>query len=172
VHALANVTAASFQATSWVQRRRGRRLAGAALSAVGLGVTVCAGYLGGHLSLVRGVGVNHTAFEEAVTEWTDVAAQSSLTDRTPVRVMANDVPVVLVQLDGTVHALSATCVHAGGPLDEGTMVHGDCLRCPWHGSEFRLADGQVERGPAAVDQPSWEVKVAAGRVHVRSGSTV
>ena len=168
VHALANVTAALLQATSWAARRRGRRLTGAALSGAGLGVTVCAGYLGGHLSLVRGIGVSHTAFEPEVTEWTDVADSASLADGTPVRVTAGGVPVVLVRHADTVHALSATCVHAGGPLDEGTVVRDGCVRCPWHGSTFRLADGTVVRGPAAVDQPSWEVKVEDGRVRVRS----
>ena len=68
---------------------------------------------------------------------------------------------------GTVHALSATCVHAGGPLDEGEIVDG-CIRCPWHSSTYALADGRVIRGPAASDQPVWEVRVEEGRVYVRS----
>ena len=63
-----------LQSWSWLARRQGRRLTGMMLSTAGLGVTVGAAYLGGHLSFVRGVGVDHTAFEAAVTEWTDVAA--------------------------------------------------------------------------------------------------
>jgi hypothetical protein len=79
-----------------------------ALSGMGLGITVCASYLGGHLSYVRGVGVNNTAFEQAVTEWTDVAAVSALSPDKPMRVTAGEVPVVLVQHDGALYALSAT----------------------------------------------------------------
>jgi nitrite reductase/ring-hydroxylating ferredoxin subunit len=86
-------------------------------------------------------------------------------------VKAKGVPVVLVQRDDTVYALSATCVHAGGPLDEGELVDGNCIRCPWHGSTFELDGGAVVRGPAAMDQPSWEVKIEDGRVLVRSSSS-
>jgi nitrite reductase/ring-hydroxylating ferredoxin subunit/uncharacterized membrane protein len=167
VHALSNLTATALQSGSWLARRRGRRLTGMALSTAGLGVTLGAAYLGGHLSFVRGVGVNHTAFDDTVTEWTDVAALSDLSPDKPVRSSASGVPVMLVQHSGTVHALSATCVHAGGPLDEGEIVDG-CIRCPWHSSTFVLADGKVVRGPAASDEPAWEVRVDEGRVYVRS----
>ncbi|WP_063780572.1 Rieske 2Fe-2S domain-containing protein [Nonomuraea sp. SBT364] len=170
VHALCNVTATVMQAASWVARGRGRRRAGMVLSGAGLAMTAVGSYLGGRLSLVHGVGVNHTAFQGTITEWTDVAALSALGDGRPLRVTADGVPVMLVQADGVLHALSATCTHAGGPLDEGAVVGDDCVRCPWHGSVFRLADGKVKRGPATVDAPRWDVKVHDGRVLVRSAT--
>ncbi|MFF2509439.1 Rieske 2Fe-2S domain-containing protein [Streptomyces sp. NPDC058067] len=170
VHALLNVTASAVQASSWIARRRGRRGLGIALTGAGLCVTACSAYLGGHLSLSRGVGVNHTAFQPAVEDWTDVAAVSDIGDGEPLRVTAVGVPVVLVRHEGVLYALSATCTHAGGPLDEGRIVDDGCIRCPWHGSVFRLTDGKVTRGPAAVDEPRWEVKTDGGRVHVRSAT--
>ena len=124
-------------------------------------------YLGGHLSFTRGVGVNHTAFEPRVTQWTDVASLAGLTPDKPIRVVADGVPVVLVRRDGEIYALSATCVHAGGPLDEGQLVDGR-VRCPWHGSTFRLSDGSAVRGPAATDEPSWQVRIQGDRIQVRS----
>ncbi len=172
VHAVCNVTAAAVQAASWVARRRGRHRAGAVLGGAGLGITACAAYLGGHLSFVRGVGVNHTAFEHTVEEWTDVAALSGLQEGRPHRVTAGGVPVVLVQHEGFVSAISATCTHAAGPLDEGEVVDGECIRCPWHGSVFRLLDGTVRRGPATVAAPRWDVKVDdEGRVYVRAATS-
>jgi nitrite reductase/ring-hydroxylating ferredoxin subunit/uncharacterized membrane protein len=170
VHALANVTATVAQAASWVARRKGLRVTGMALSGVGLGIAAFAAHLGGHLVLARGVGVSHTAFEPDVTDWTDVAALSDLNEGKPVRVTPGGVPVVLVHQDGSLYALSADCVHAGGPLDEGTVTADGCIRCPWHGSVFRLADGRATRGPASGDQPSWQVKVDDGRVLVRSSA--
>ncbi|MGH9056895.1 MAG: Rieske 2Fe-2S domain-containing protein [Acidimicrobiales bacterium] len=169
VHALSILTATTLQAGSWLARRRGRRLRGVGLSTAGLGVTLGAAYLGGHLSFVRGVGVNHTAFDDTVTDWIDVAAVSELTADKPIRVRPGGVPVMLVRHDGTVHALSATCVHAGGPLDEGEILDG-CVRCPWHSSRFALADGRVLRGPASLDQPTWQVRVDQERVYVRSSA--
>ena len=169
VHALSNVTGTVLQSCSWLARWRGRRLTGMALSTAGLGITLGAAYLGGQLSFVRGVGINHTAFDATVTDWTEVAAVSELTPDKPVRVSAGGVPVVVVLHEGAVHALSATCTHAGGPLDEGDIVDGS-VRCPWHSSRFALTDGKVLRGPAVSDEPAWEVRVDDGRVAVRSHS--
>lgn len=168
IHAASNVTALVLQTSSWLARRRGRRTTGILLSGAGLAAVGVGGYLGGHLSYALGVGVNHTAFETPTDEWTDVAAESDLTEGTPVRVDAAGVPVVLVRRGGTVHALSAVCTHAGGPLDEGTLTADGCIRCPWHGSEFRLSDGAVARGPASVPEPAWQVQVRDGRVSVRA----
>jgi nitrite reductase/ring-hydroxylating ferredoxin subunit/uncharacterized membrane protein len=167
VHALLNGVASLLQIASWVSRARGNRSLGVRLSLVAFGLTTASAYLGGHLSLVRGTGVNHTAFETAEEQWFDVAAADALRDDVPMRVMADGVPVMLVRQRGTVWALSATCTHAGGPLDEGMLVDG-CVKCPWHGSEFRLDQGTVQRGPASVAEPTWDVKVADGRVAVRS----
>lgn len=167
VHALTNSAGLVLQSASWLARRRGRRVTGMALSTAGLGITLAAGYLGGHLSFIRGVGVNHTAFDGSVSDWTDVAALSELVPDKPVRVTPNGVPVMLIQHAGEIVALSATCVHAGGPLDEGDVVDG-CIRCPWHASRFELPEGKVVRGPAASDQPAWQVQIDDGRVYVRS----
>lgn len=168
VHALSNVTAAGLQGTSWVARSRGHRHLGIGLSATGLAVVSLASYLGGHLSYAMGVGVNHTAFQPDVEQWKDVAARADLSPGEPIRVKAGGVPVMLVEYESSIYALSATCVHAGGPLDEGELLADGCIRCPWHASTFQLSDGAVVRGPASMDQPSWEVKVENERVFVRS----
>ena len=168
VHALSNSAALVLQTTSWVVRSRGHRRAGVGLSIAGLAIVSLASYLGGHLSYVEGVGVNHTAFQPTVKNWTDVAALTELEADSPLRVSAGKVPVVLVKHEEAIFALSATCVHAGGPLDEGEVLLDGCIRCPWHGSVFQLAGGAVERGPASMDQPSWEVKVENERIFIRS----
>lgn len=165
-HAAGNVAATLIQVLSLIARSGGHRRTGAVLSLAALGVAGGSAYLGGHLTLGRGVGVNHTAFEEPGDAWTDVAAQADLADGSLTRVDVDGVAVVLAHHDGRLDALSATCTHAGGPLDEGTLSDG-CIVCPWHGSRFRLDDGDVERGPATVPQPHWEVKISDGRVLVR-----
>lgn len=167
VHAVTNSAGTLLQVASWIARKRGKRGAGIALSALGFGVTSAASYLGGHLTLVRGVGVNHTAFEHPEEKWIEVAVKANLDEKKPYRVDAGGVPVMLVEHLGTVYALSAECTHAGGPLDEGELVGADCIRCPWHASEFRLTDGSVVRGPASVAQPAWDVKVENDKISVR-----
>jgi nitrite reductase/ring-hydroxylating ferredoxin subunit/uncharacterized membrane protein len=168
VHAVGNVVGLLLQGASYLTRSRGHRVRGAALSVAGLGVTSGAGYLGGHLVYALGVGVNHAAFEHPTSEWTDVGDSETLEESTPLRVDAAGTAVVVVKTSGRLFALSATCVHAGGPLDEGEIVDG-CLKCPWHASMFRLDDGHVMRGPAAITQPVWQARIEDGRLQVRAG---
>ncbi len=167
VHAGANTVGLGLQIGSYVARRRGDRGLGVALSLTALGISAAAGYLGGHLVYARGVGVSHTAFEHRPSDWTDVAGADVLEDGRPLRVEADGVAVVVVRTADGLFALSATCVHAGGPLDEGELVDG-CLKCPWHASAFRLSDGRVMRGPAAEPQPVWEARIENGRLQVRA----
>ncbi|GGD85968.1 Rieske 2Fe-2S domain-containing protein [Microbacterium murale] len=168
VHALMNASASTLQAGSWLARRSGHRRVGIVLSALGLGFTLSSAYLGGHLSFVRGIGVNRTAFQRQKSSWTDVASDSEILDGTLTRVVVDGVPVLLTRQAGRLRAISAVCTHAGGPLDEGTVDADGCVTCPWHGSRFRLEDGGIERGPASVPEPIWAVSVDDGRILLRS----
>jgi nitrite reductase/ring-hydroxylating ferredoxin subunit len=151
VHAGANVVASLLYLSSLRARRHGHRGRGRVLAMAGLAAVSAAGFLGGHLTLRRGVGVDHTFDHEGPTDWTD----------------ADTVDDVLVaRSDGTLHALADRCSHLGGPLHEGT-VEGGCVTCPWHRSVFRLDDGSVVHGPATAPQPTYDVREDAGTVLVR-----
>jgi len=65
--------------------------------------------------------------------------------------------------------MSATCAHAGGPLDRGT-IRDNAIVCPWHGSTFCLSDGALERGPATHAQPVYETRMRGDVVEVRTTS--
>jgi nitrite reductase/ring-hydroxylating ferredoxin subunit/uncharacterized membrane protein len=166
VHSAANYTALSLYCGSWLARRRRRQAVGVALAAVGGTILTASGWLGGHLTYALGVGVDTTAFQQLPTEWTDVAAESAVTTE-PRLVDAAGVPVLLMRDDGQIVALDDRCTHRGGPLHEGAVEAG-CVTCPWHGSQFRLTDGSVVRGPATRPAPTFEVRVAGGRVQVRA----
>ena len=168
-HGLANTAGLSLMTGSMLARKSGARGLGKMLGLAGLGVAGASAYLGGHLVFSRGMGVQRAGFDidESVTDWTDVASEADLPDGKPHRVSAGDVPVMLLQQDGNVVAVAALCTHAGGPLDEGKVKDG-CVTCPWHGSRFELADGTVQRGPASVPQPVFQVRVRGGRVEVRA----
>jgi len=99
-------------------------------------------------------------------EWHEALADADLVDNHGVGVTIDEARIVLVRRRGMIDALAAVCSHAGGPLDQGTVT-GDAIKCPWHGSEFCLADGSVVRGPAASAQPRYETRVRAGMVQVR-----
>ena len=167
VHATVNTAALSLYLASVIARARGRRRGGKALGLAGLGVLTGGAYLGGHLSFGMGVDVNRTAWEQRPDQWTPVLADTELADGQHRKADAGGVPVLLYQTAGTVYALDSTCTHMGGPLEEGTVSDG-CVICPWHGSTFRFADGNVVRGPASTPEPCYQTRIQDGRIEVRA----
>ena len=140
---------------------RGARGTGKLLALAGAGALGAGGWLGGHLAYAQGLGVDQTAFEAGPEDWTPALPDAELGEGALHRVDAGGVAVLVARVDGEVHAIANRCSHRGAPLDEGEL-DGGCVTCPWHGSVFRLADGGVERGPAAYPQPSWRVRVHDG----------
>ncbi len=67
--------------------------------------------------------------------------------------------VILINHDGTLHAVSNVCPHVSLLLTDGS-VSGDTLVCPFHGSAFALATGECVEGPASGDSIDvYEVRV-------------
>jgi NADPH-dependent 2,4-dienoyl-CoA reductase/sulfur reductase-like enzyme/nitrite reductase/ring-hydroxylating ferredoxin subunit len=77
-----------------------------------------------------------------------------------------DEAVLLLEQEGTLFAIGATCTHYGGPLAEGLVV-GETIRCPWHHACFNLRTGDVIRPPALNSLQCWRVEHKDGRVYVR-----
>jgi nitrite reductase/ring-hydroxylating ferredoxin subunit/uncharacterized membrane protein len=167
VHASCNTLALLSYSGSLVARLLGRRKAGVGLSLVGATAISVGGYLGSHLSYVQGVGVERKWLAGGPKDWTAVLDTGELQEATPRVVRAGETDVLLYREGNRINALWATCTHEGGPLAEGHFADG-CVRCPWHGSTFRLADGKVVRGPAAASQPVYEARVTDGKVEVRA----
>ncbi len=90
---------------------------------------------------------------------------AELADRTPVRRMLGEVPVVVIRESREVHVLAERCSHLSGPLFEGNLDDG-CLTCPWHGSVFRVSDGTVVHGPATAPQPVFQARVTGDIIQV------
>ena len=136
------------------------------LSILGFLLVMAGAFVGGDVVYVMGNMVSRHAFRGAGTKWirldtgavTDLGA---LPEATPTKMRAGINDLVVVRIGDTVHALHAVCAHAGGPLDQGTIVDG-CVECPWHASRFRLSDGLVRQGPSVYDQPAYELRGAEG----------
>jgi nitrite reductase/ring-hydroxylating ferredoxin subunit len=164
-HGVANVTASTLYLLSLRARRNGRRGRGKVLAMLGLAAVGAGGFLGGHLTFRRAIGVDQTFDHQGPDDWTDVLGAGALAEGRPVVARAGDDDVVLVQ-DGELRALADRCSHLGGPLHEGE-VEGGCVTCPWHQSTFRLDDGSVVHGPATAPQPRYDARVEDGRVLLR-----
>ena len=166
VHAVANVAATALYGLSYTARRRGRRGRGVLLGLAGATAATAGGFLGGHLTYRRGAGVNQAVAAPAAPEWTEIDVEGTLTTEKPALAHLDGEPLAAVDADTGPTALFARCSHLGGPLHEGDLVDG-CLRCPWHGSTFRLEDGSVVRGPATATQPVYELRRQGARVEAR-----
>lgn len=169
LHGLLNVAAAGLYAASLLERRRGSRSKGVALSVAGYATASFSAWLGGHLVFGEQIGVDHTATadEGQPEDFVAVLNESDLPEGTPVRADAGGVAVLLVRLDGKVHAITNTCTHLGGPLHEGKL-EGDEIQCPWHASRFCVTDGALRGGPATFPARQFDVRIREGRIEVRA----
>lgn len=168
-HAGLNTVALGLFSGSYLARRRGADGAGRALGLAGMAVASLGAYLGGHLSLDMGIGVDHTAYEAGPGEWTPVLDDAELVEGEARMVESEGASVMIARHGGRVCALADRCSHLGGPLHEGRIENGT-VTCPWHGSVFALDDGRVVRGPARSPQPAFDARVADGRIEVRRRS--
>jgi nitrite reductase/ring-hydroxylating ferredoxin subunit/uncharacterized membrane protein len=169
-HALLNVTATVLYLISAILRFQvasSENIVAAILGFAGLVAVLIAAYLGGDMVFVRGTNVNHTAWEAVDESYEAVMSLDNVEENKLYRVVtASGVPVVLMRRDLQFYAISATCSHAGGPPNEGTLDN-DVVQCPWHGSRFCMRDGRVLTGPATVSQPRYDVRVHNGKVEIK-----
>ena len=141
--------------------------AGVWLSILGFLVLSAGAYVGGDVVYVLGNMVSRHAFRGAGTKW--IALEPAETDGIGgipegklVKAKLGLNQLVLVRQGETILALHDTCAHAGGPLNEGKLIDGKLVECPWHYSRYRLSDGLVVRGPSVYDQPAYEVRPREG----------
>lgn len=166
-HAVTNSAALALYGGSLRARRRGERRKGAALGLLGAGALGFAAYLGGHLTLVNGVGVDQTAFNGGLEDWTAAAESSEVIEDEPARVVVGDTPVLLVRQGERTFAIHDRCSHRGCPLSERGEISGTEIECNCHGSRFSLEDGSLLRGPATAPQPAYETRERDGTLEIR-----
>jgi nitrite reductase/ring-hydroxylating ferredoxin subunit/DMSO/TMAO reductase YedYZ heme-binding membrane subunit len=93
--------------------------------------------------------------------WLKVGPPSSIPDKGARIVAAPGGERIAVFRDDTeIGALSNLCAHQNGPIGEGRIIDG-CVTCPWHGFQYRLADGCAP--------PPFTEKLATYRVRVTNG---
>jgi 3-phenylpropionate/trans-cinnamate dioxygenase ferredoxin subunit len=76
--------------------------------------------------------------------------------------------VCLARVRGEVFAVRDRCTHAEYPLSDGSVGPDFELECPLHGAVFDLRDGSVKSPPADEPVRTYEVKVEAGAIWIRS----
>ena len=162
-----------YAVSLWMRLAGGAREPAIYLGLVRWVVIAVVAHLGGEMAFGFGTGVDRQAWADIPEDWQRVPLQiSALEDRKPVRVqLGNGFPVAIAKIDGEVLAIGAVCTHASGPLDEGELVGKErCdIKCPWHGSVFSMRSGAALHGPATMDEPTFEARIAGdGTLELRS----
>jgi nitrite reductase/ring-hydroxylating ferredoxin subunit len=74
--------------------------------------------------------------------------------------------IVLAHRDGAWYAVQARCTHAGCAFADDATLEDGTIVCSCHGSEFDLASGEVQRGPAEYPLRTFAVRVAGDTLEV------
>ena len=99
-------------------------------------------------------------------EFVSVASTSEVLPDKMKAVQYKGKAVCIANVTGKYYAIQNICTHLGGPLAQGRL-EGEVVECPWHGSRFDLATGEVKRGPAKTPEPVFEVKVEGTTILIR-----
>jgi len=97
--------------------------------------------------------------------WTRVAEESGLQEGVPVLVESGEDKILLVRLEGKVHAIGHECPHYQEKLENGVLF-GRELVCKSHFARLDITTGKTIAPPAMNDLPTYPVKVENGSVYV------
>jgi nitrite reductase/ring-hydroxylating ferredoxin subunit/uncharacterized membrane protein len=173
VHATLNIGATLLCGVSFALRPRAYRAA-VWMSTIGYAIAGCSAIYGGVLSLDLQIGVNRAHASDPPEDEIDAGELAQIPNPGMQRVDAGGYAVLVVRDGERVAAISAACAHQSGPLDEGTLdLAARAVTCPWHGSCFRIDDGEIVHGPSAFPQPAFRVRIANDHVYLSrlSGAT-
>lgn len=90
--------------------------------------------------------------------YVDVASVADLQPGTATHVDVDGVEVALVNVAGTVYAISDICSHAEVSLSEGE-VDGCLLECWLHGSRFDVRTGEPTGPPATEPVDTYAIEI-------------
>ncbi|MGH2994822.1 MAG: Rieske (2Fe-2S) protein [Gaiellaceae bacterium] len=79
-------------------------------------------------------------------------------------VRAGERELALFNVEGSLYATQAECLHLGGPLGDG-FLEGCVISCPWHGWQYDVTTGENEFDRALALE-TFEVVVEDGDVKV------
>lgn len=82
--------------------------------------------------------------------------------------VVDGVEIVVVNLDGALHAFGNRCPHQGGPLSKGRLEDGVMI-CPWHLWRFDARTGRPQFPEGYTPVPRYPVKVEDGQILVAVG---
>jgi nitrite reductase/ring-hydroxylating ferredoxin subunit len=99
-------------------------------------------------------------------DWHRVGARSEIVPGEMFAARAGGEDILLVELDGAVHAVANICPHAYALISDGFLEGGE-VECPLHAARFDIKTGKCLGGPSMDDLARFEVRVEGADVLVR-----
>ncbi|HHO59069.1 MAG TPA: non-heme iron oxygenase ferredoxin subunit [Thiotrichales bacterium] len=90
--------------------------------------------------------------------YTPVASLKDLKTRRLLCVVSGNRRLLLAFTGEQVYATDDLCSHEDASLSKGSL-HGDCVKCPLHGSRFHLVTGEALDEPAEDAIATYAVKL-------------
>jgi nitrite reductase/ring-hydroxylating ferredoxin subunit/uncharacterized membrane protein len=143
------------------------------VEAIAVGLLIAGGWMGGTLVYRNQIGIDHRY--AGAGKWSERDASGQHRDRVAVAdandlepdqmrlVRLGDRRVVLARTAAGYVAFDDRCPHKGGSLAGGLMACGTVI-CPWHGSQFDVATGAVQAGPASDGIETYPVEERDGKI--------
>ena len=103
-----------------------------------------------------------------MSHWVRVAAEGDCAVGMLKGVMADGVPVVLANVEGSICALKDQCSHEDYPLSDGELEGSDVV-CLYHGARFDACSGARKTLPAIRPVQSFPVDIRDGEIFVDVG---
>jgi 3-phenylpropionate/trans-cinnamate dioxygenase ferredoxin subunit len=103
-----------------------------------------------------------------MARWIKVAALDECPAGRLKGAMADGVPVVLANVDGSVCALKDQCSHENYPLSDGELEGRDIV-CLYHGARFDACSGARRALPAVRPVQSFPVEIRDGDIYIDVG---
>ena len=98
-------------------------------------------------------------------EFVKIASLSDIPPGDMMSVRVGSEEILLVNLDGELHACDDICTHAYANLSEGDLEDGE-LVCPLHGAVFDVATGSAVTPPATEALRKFAVRIEGDDVLV------
>ncbi len=103
-------------------------------------------------------------------KWMRAVEEKDLKEGVPLPVTVDEKKVMILRLNGKIHACGNECSHYGAPLTDG-VLNGSEITCPWHNARFDATSGRMTSAPALNDLPHYEVKIEGSTVYIRPGGS-
>ena len=101
----------------------------------------------------------------AAQEWQDLCGVEEIPEGGILTLLQSGYNLLVYRDGAQVTCMPNECPHRGWPLDGSFVRHG-ILMCPYHGYEFRLANGECITDPS-LPLDMFPIRIRGGRVDVR-----